>query len=112
MIVDANDINVEILGKADVIEYDDDHLRSIIKDNPAGQTRELTPLILIREKEENIEDIQAPADIDDEYTTEVDENGQNDAVNIETITIAKEENYEAEETKEDIVENYEESEKK
>ncbi|MNI84391.1 hypothetical protein D3C73_1412930 [compost metagenome] len=50
MIVDANDINVEILGKSSVIEYDDEYLAKLIKDNPAGQSKELTPLILIREK--------------------------------------------------------------
>lgn len=48
MIVDANDFNAEILGKSDVIEYSDDDLRKMIKDNPAGQTKTLTPLVLIR----------------------------------------------------------------
>lgn len=48
MIVDANDFNAEILGKADVIENNDDELRKMIKDNPAGQTKTLTPLVLIR----------------------------------------------------------------
>ncbi|MEG2348620.1 MAG: F420-0--gamma-glutamyl ligase [Clostridia bacterium] len=51
MIVDANDFNVEILGKADVIsEYDEDTLKKMIKDNPAGQAKTLTPLVLIRKK--------------------------------------------------------------
>lgn len=50
MIVDANDFNVEILGRASSIEYDNQYLRKLIKDNPAGQTKELTPLVLIREK--------------------------------------------------------------
>lgn len=49
MIVDANDFNVEILGKSNCIEYDDKALKQIIKDNPAGQSRQLTPIILIRE---------------------------------------------------------------
>ena len=49
MIVDANDFNVEILGKSNGIEYDDKALAQIIKDNPAGQSRQLTPIILIRE---------------------------------------------------------------
>lgn len=49
MIVDANDFNVEILGKSNCIEYDDKALEQIIKDNPAGQSRQLTPIILIRE---------------------------------------------------------------
>lgn len=50
MIVDANDFNVEILGKADSINYSDDELKKMIKDNPAGQAKTLTPLILIRKK--------------------------------------------------------------
>ena len=48
MIVDANDFNAEILGKSDNVEYSDDELRKMIKDNPAGQTKTLTPLVLIR----------------------------------------------------------------
>jgi hypothetical protein len=50
MIVDANDINVEILGHADSIDLSEKDLISLIKDNPAGQSKELTPLILIRKK--------------------------------------------------------------
>lgn len=50
MIVDANDFNVEILGRADSIGYDEDTLKKLIKDNPAGQAKTLTPLILIRKK--------------------------------------------------------------
>ena len=48
MIVDANDFNAEILGKSDEIKENDDILRKMIKDNPAGQTKTLTPLVLIR----------------------------------------------------------------
>ncbi len=48
MIVDANDFNVEILGKADSIEYDDTELKGMVKDNPAGQAKTLTPMVLIR----------------------------------------------------------------
>lgn len=48
MIVDANDFNAEILGKSDKIKEEDDILRKMIKDNPAGQTKTLTPLVLIR----------------------------------------------------------------
>lgn len=48
MIVDANDFNAEILGKSDSILEDEDTLRKMIKDNPAGQTKTLTPLVLIR----------------------------------------------------------------
>ena len=49
MIVDANDLNVEILGKSSSIEADEDTLCELIADNPAGQSRELTPFILIRQ---------------------------------------------------------------
>lgn len=49
MIVDANDFNAEILGKSDAIEYDDKTLAKMIKDNPAGQEKTLTPIVLIRE---------------------------------------------------------------
>ena len=48
MIVDANDYNIEILGKSDAIEYDDEELKGMIKDNPAGQTKTLTPMVLVR----------------------------------------------------------------
>ena len=48
MIVDANDLNVEILGHAQSIDLDDETLKELIADNPAGQSRELTPFILIR----------------------------------------------------------------
>lgn len=54
MIVDANDFNVEILGKSSSLEYDDETLAKIIKDNPAGQSKQLTPIILVR-KIENID---------------------------------------------------------
>ncbi len=50
MIVDANDISVEILGKADVLnDISDEKLAARIKDNPAGQDNELTPFIVIRD---------------------------------------------------------------
>lgn len=48
MIVDANDFNVEILGKADCIENTEDELKKMVKDNPAGQVKTLTPIVLIR----------------------------------------------------------------
>lgn len=62
MIVDANDINVEILGKADVIDKSEEELKALIKDNPAGQSKELTPLILIRKTGEvkEVEDVKEP----------------------------------------------------
>jgi len=52
MIVDANDLNVEILGKVDALERDEEFLRKVIKDNPAGQSKQLTPFILIQKVEE------------------------------------------------------------
>jgi hypothetical protein len=58
MIVDANDFNVEILGKADVIDLQDEKLAKIIKDNPAGQAKTLTPLILIRKEEVSEESLE------------------------------------------------------
>lgn len=48
MIVDANDIERVILGKANVIEETDEFLEKLIEDNPAGQSKQLTPFILIR----------------------------------------------------------------
>lgn len=48
MIVDANDFNIEILGKADSIDIDDAELKGMIKDNPCGQAKTLTPMVLIR----------------------------------------------------------------
>lgn len=49
MIVDANDFEVNILGKSDQLkDLSDDFLKLLIKDNPAGQSDELTPLILIK----------------------------------------------------------------
>ncbi len=51
MIVDANDFNVEILGKSDSIECSDDELKKMVKDNPAGQDKTLTPIVLIRKAE-------------------------------------------------------------
>ncbi len=48
MIVDANDLSRVILGHADVIKMTDEQLADLIRDNPAGQSTELTPFILIR----------------------------------------------------------------
>ena len=53
MIVDANDLGVEILGNSSNLEYGDEFLKGLIKDNPSGQGRQLTPLVLIRKKSEN-----------------------------------------------------------
>jgi F420-0:gamma-glutamyl ligase-like protein len=48
MVVDANDLNVEVLGYSNNIQYPVDKLKSLIKDNPAGQANQQTPFILIK----------------------------------------------------------------
>jgi len=54
MIVDANDLNVELLGRAAQLrERGEEELLALIRDNPAGQDRQLTPFILIRELKED-----------------------------------------------------------
>lgn len=50
MIIDACDISAVVLGKCSEIEYSKDELVDIIKDNPAGQDDQCTPLILCRKK--------------------------------------------------------------
>ena len=51
MIVDANDLNVELLGKSGQLkDWTDQSLLDLIRDNPAGQDRQLTPFVLIREE--------------------------------------------------------------
>lgn len=50
MIVDANDLNVELLGKSGQLrDWPQSQLLALIADNPASQDRQLTPFILIRE---------------------------------------------------------------
>ena len=50
MVVDANDIAIEILGKSpDLADRTDEQLAELIRDNPAGQDDELTPFILVRD---------------------------------------------------------------
>ncbi len=53
MIVDANAISVMILGHTSAIKEPDASLVGMIRDNPAGQMRQLTPFILIRELKED-----------------------------------------------------------
>ena len=60
MIVDANDLNVEILGKASSITLPDETLKALIRDNPAGQDRQLTPFVLIREVTEPEQETETP----------------------------------------------------
>ncbi|MEG1999767.1 MAG: F420-0--gamma-glutamyl ligase [Evtepia sp.] len=49
MIVDANALGQEILGHASNLKETEATMQGMIKDNPAGQERQLTPFILIRE---------------------------------------------------------------
>lgn len=48
VIVDANDLGIEILGKSQDIIYSDEELKAMIRDNPAGQSAQQTPMILAR----------------------------------------------------------------
>ncbi len=48
MIVDANDLNVEMLGHCSQLKQSDEQLLDLIRDNPAGQEQQFTPFILIR----------------------------------------------------------------
>ena len=47
-LVDANDLEREVLGRSPSAPYSDEVFLELIRDNPAGQSDELTPLILIR----------------------------------------------------------------
>lgn len=47
IVVDANDLGVNILGKPSD-ELSNDYLSAIFKDNPLGQGREQTPLCIVR----------------------------------------------------------------
>lgn len=47
VVIDANDIGVNILGKPDDA-FSDEQLAEIFKDNPLGQSREQTPIAIVR----------------------------------------------------------------
>jgi F420-0:gamma-glutamyl ligase-like protein len=47
VIIDANDIGVNILGKSDK-RISDDFCQKVFKDNPLGQTNEQTPMGIVR----------------------------------------------------------------
>jgi hypothetical protein len=47
-IVDANNINVEVLGTSAGFPVDAAIVREILLDNPLGQNDELTPIIVVR----------------------------------------------------------------
>lgn len=50
MIVDANDIDVNLLGKCGELgDRSDESLAALIEDNPAGQDDEQTPFVVIRD---------------------------------------------------------------
>jgi len=49
MIVDANDLDQQLLGKCAAITEDDKTLLGMIADNPCGNGTQLTPMVLIRE---------------------------------------------------------------
>lgn len=51
-IVDANDLGCNILGKSKGLVNQEDIIFAALKDNPAGQTNQCTPFILIRKIEE------------------------------------------------------------
>lgn len=48
IIVDANDLGQEILGYSSDIDMPESDIVKLVGDNPSGQGKELTPLILIR----------------------------------------------------------------
>lgn len=78
MIVDANDFNVEILGASDSITLSEETLKALIKDNPAGQAKTLTPIILIRKAEEkddvpNVEEKVVDDNVNNEEETDENE---------------------------------------
>ena len=53
MIVDANDLNVALLGRGRALaDWSEADLLGLIRDNPAGQSTQLTPFILIRPLED------------------------------------------------------------
>ena len=52
MIVDANDLAQELLGKCAAIPEGADELMAMIRDNPCGNGTQLTPMVLIREVKE------------------------------------------------------------
>lgn len=48
VIVDANDLGCNILGKSKGLTGEEELIYSVLKDNPAGQSNQCTPFILIR----------------------------------------------------------------
>ncbi len=79
MVVDANDIGVEILGKNDSMTKDDSFYAALIKDNPAGQNDESTPFILIRKAGKAVEKITEEQDKAEETVKETIEEAAEEA---------------------------------
>ena len=50
-VVDANDYVRDILGKCSMISYSYDEIAEMIKDNPSGQSTQMTPFVIIRKVE-------------------------------------------------------------
>jgi hypothetical protein len=48
VIIDANNINTEVLGKSTGFPLDDDAIRKVLHDNPLGQGEEITPVVVVR----------------------------------------------------------------
>jgi len=48
VIVDANNINVEVLGTSPGFPLDDETTREVLLDNPMGQGDERTPIVIVR----------------------------------------------------------------
>lgn len=55
MIVDANDLGQELLGYSSDINLSEEELIALVSDNPCGQGKETTPIILIRKKVESLD---------------------------------------------------------
>ena len=49
IVLDANDLNVDILGKSSK-SLDDNFLKALFKDNPLGQSSQQTPIAIVRKK--------------------------------------------------------------
>ena len=47
IVLDANDLNVDILGKSSK-DLDEKFLKALFKDNPLGQSSQQTPIALVR----------------------------------------------------------------
>lgn len=50
IVLDANDLNVDILGKSSN-SLDDNFLKALFKDNPLGQSSQQTPIAIVRRAE-------------------------------------------------------------